>query len=400
MKRYSVKKDLKELWNRHDSEWRDPFQVVAQWQNDESIDPRLLEYTVTGNWWQILEETLSTLIVTREYEHLALAISVLNGKPLISYLQLPHPSGIAVSIKEKKVFIASTRNPNLIFDFSPVSEYINRHEVTITPQEKEYYLTSLIPKCIRFYPGCFYIHDLGMIDGKLYASSVGQNAIVHLADDGHFERVWWPRCIEKQGKPTFDSNYIQLNSIAAGSTVSGSCFTASASTISAYRPGHKKFLVDRCGVIFSGETREPLVSGLTRPHSARFHQGRLFVDDSGYGKLVAVDEAGIETIACLPGWTRGLTFHNNIAFVGTSHVIPKFHFYAPGLDVNKSECGIHAVDLTTGQILGSLYWPFGNQIFAIELVPRDFTSGFPLKLGRKRSSDRERKLFYLFQNGN
>ncbi|HZP80101.1 MAG TPA: hypothetical protein VFB21_00560, partial [Chthonomonadaceae bacterium] len=90
-------------------------------------------------------------------------------------------------------------------------------------------------------------------------------------------------------------------------------------------------------------------------------------------------------------------FHGRIAFVGTSRVIPRFRQYAPGLDVEASVCGVHALDTVTGQVLGSLLWLYGNQIFAIEGVPREWTSGFPFPVGTRRATAREKQLFYTFE---
>src|SRR5439155_7446833 len=103
--------------------------------------------------------------------------------------------------------------------------------------------------------------------------------------------VWWPRCIETADGPDFGRNYLQLNSIAAGPDLAGSFFSASTDQPSARRPGHRNFAVDRRGVIFAGATREAVVRGLTRPHSARLQGGRVWVDNSGYGELGVV-EAG------------------------------------------------------------------------------------------------------------
>ncbi len=392
----SGKQRRRELWQIHDSEWRNPFEVISQWQNVKPADPNLLHFEATDDWWRILDETESTLLVTREYEHLIIAMTVVDDRPLISYLQLPHPSGIAVNAEKKVVYVASTRNPNLIFDFGPVAGNLYRRDVMMEAKEAESYIGMLLPQRIRFYPGCFYMHDLSIIKGRLYANSVGQNTIVRLDNDGGFKRVWWPRCIEKLGKPIFDRNYIQLNSIAAGSSISQSYFSASADKISVRRPGHRNFPVNRRGVIFSGQTREPIVSGLTRPHSARLYKGKIFVDDSGYGELVTVDDSKVLTVTRLPGWTRGLAFHKNIAFVGSSRVLPRFEQYAPGLDSNRTRCGLHAVDLKSGQIQASLYWSYGNQIFAIELIPRNLTIGFPIKIGNKPSSTRGKNIFYSF----
>lgn len=192
-----------------------------------------------------------------------------------------------------------------------------------------------------------------------------------------------------------DRNYLQLNSIAAGASLEESFFSASAERPSTRRPGHLNFAVDRRGVIFSGRTGEAVVRGLTRPHSARLHQGRLWLDNSGYGEFGVQAGDSMERVAKLPGWTRGIGFSGNVAFVGTSRIIPRFAHYAPGVNANKAICGIHAVDLTTGKVLGSLTWPEGNQIFAIEVVDSRKVIGLPFVAGRK-PCEREKRIFYSF----
>ena len=98
-------------------------------------------------------------------------------------------------------------------------------------------------------------------------------------------------------------------------------------------PGQRNYPVDRRGVIFSGATREPVVRGLTRPHSARIWRRKLWVNNSGYGEFGTAGDGAFVTVARLPGWTRGLAFAGGYAFVGVSRVIPRFSAYAPGLDV-------------------------------------------------------------------
>lgn len=381
--------NLDSLWTRHSAEWRDPMQVFSAW-SDAAVDPKLLRAATFGDWWEVLAVTNCTLLVTREYEHLVLALRVSKGKPRVSFMVVPHPSGLAVDIRRGVVHLASTRNPNQIFDLMPVTGAMKRLDAEISAPEDH----PLIPVRSRFLPGSLYIHDLALVGGELHANSVGQNAVVRLYDGGWYERVWWPKCIEVNGEPVFGQNHIQLNSIAAGETLEKSFFSASADKISARRPGHKNFPVDKRGVIFDGRTREVIFRGLTRPHSARLHCGKVWVDNSGYGELGYGDAGKFVAVAKLPGWTRGLCFHGDIAFVGTSRVLPRFHQYAPGLEVEKSVCGIHAVDLNTGKILGGITWANGNQIFTLELVPRLMTGGFPFVVGK--GNDRK-DLFYGFK---
>lgn len=78
------------------------------------------------------------------------------------------------------------------------------------------------------------------------------------------------------------------------------------------RPGHQNYPVDRRGVIFSGKTREPVVRGLTRPHSTRLYQDRLWMNNSGYGEFGVAKDSVFKPIVRLAGWTRGVTFHKKL----------------------------------------------------------------------------------------
>jgi uncharacterized protein (TIGR03032 family) len=377
------------LWSRHHAEWRDPAQVASQWQEARAIDPETLRHGVSGAFWDVLAAADITLIVTREYEHLVMA---LGGDRSVTFLPLPHPSGMAVDRANGVVHIASTRNPNQVYDLRPVTDFLPRRDIK-APRNSD---RPLVPAGSRFYPGCLYMHDLALIGGKLHANAVGQNAVANL-DGRRYERAWWPKCIETEAGPIFSRNHLQLNSIAAGPTLRQSYFSASTDRVSSRRPGMKNFPVDRRGVIFSGRTRDVFCRGLTRPHSARLHGGKVWVDNSGYGELGYAEDGQFRPAVKLPGWTRGLCFHDGVAFVGTSRVIPRFRQYAPGLDVDGSICGVHAVEVKSGKVLGSLTWPAGNQIFAIDWITRSAATGFPFAAGARRAA-KEKALFYCYVN--
>jgi uncharacterized protein (TIGR03032 family) len=387
------RRELSGLWARHNAEWRDAAQITSQWEEARATDPQSLRYRVRGRWWETLAATGMTLLVTREYEHMLVAMCVDESGPKVSFMRLPHPSGIAVDLKRGVVFIASTRNPNQVYELAPVTHLSPRLDVKLDALHDR----PLVPVRSSFLPGSLYLHDLAIVGGALYGAAVGENAIVRLYDDGRHERVWWPRSIETNDGPIFGQNHLQLNSIAAAATLKHSFFSASTERVSARRPGHKNFPVDGRGVIFSGATREVFARGLTRPHSARLREAKIWVDNSGYGELGIAEDGGFTAVARLPGWTRGLCFHSSIAFVATSRVIPRFSQYAPGLDLDKSSCGVHALDVRTGRVLGSLTWPYGNQIFAVEVIPTRLATGFAFTASRGgRALDRQKKLFYTF----
>ena len=324
-----------------------------------------------------------------------MAVAATSSGPLVSYLPLPHPSGLVVDRSRRVVHVASTRNPNQLYELRPASGALERLDLRAAPCKGR----PLVPVRSRFLPGCLYLHDLALIGKELHGNAVGHNAVVRLAEDGQYRRVWWPRCIERAGRPVFGWNQLQLNSIAAGKDLGGSFFSASTDSPSSRRPGHRNFPVDGRGVIFSGRTREPIVRGLTRPHSARLHKGRLWVANSGYGEVGVVEDERFSPVARLDSWTRGLCFCGGVTFVGASRVIPRFRCYAPGLRANADECGVYALDTRTGRWLGSLSWPYGSQIFALDWMPRADTLGFLFRVGGRRSARRENGFFYTFKTG-
>lgn len=389
----SARAEREALWSLHNDEFRDPAEVVSYWQEARRIDPRLLEWETSGRWWEVLAELRITLLVTREYEHLVLAMCADETGPTVSVMRIPHPSGLTIDRTRGVVHIAVTRNPNQIFDLMPVQGLKRRLDTDDSALEGKF----LVPVRTRFLPGCLYIHDLAMVGGRLHANSVGENSVVVLGRLGGCRRVWWPKCIETDNGPIFGRNHLQLNSIAAGDTIEDSFFSASTDEITEIRPGNPDFPVNGRGVIFSGKTGQVIARGLTRPHSARFFDGRIWVDNSGFGEVGLIDAKKFLTVTKLPGWTRGLCFHEGIAFVGSSRVLQRFESYAPGLDPGVAQCGVYAIDAKSGEILGSIVWPFGSQIFAVEWVPCDFTSGFPFRPAQPLSQSDEKLLFYSFQ---
>jgi uncharacterized protein (TIGR03032 family) len=365
--------------------WRHPG-AVAVFAPFDGNPSRLLHHSVRGAWWETLARLGGTLLVTREYEHLIVGLSVVSGRPSVSYMPMPHPSGLSVNADAGVVYVASTRNPNIVFDLMPAGSRPTRHPVR-----------PLVPVRARFFPGRLYTHDLAHIGGRLYATAVGLNAVVALHECGGYEPVWWPKSVERGGLPRMDRNYLQLNGIGAGDALATSFFCASTWRPSSRRPGHLNFKVDRQGVVFSGETREPMASGLTRPHSVRLHRDRIWVDNSGYGQLGFVRGGRFEPVVELPGWTRGLCFRGDVAFVATSRVLHRFRHYAPGVDPARARCGVHAVSVKSGRVLGSLFWPDGDQVFAVEWLPPELSDALPFGTrGERRSST---DLFYELEAG-
>src|SRR5688500_12944799 len=108
-----------ERFVRHDEQWRDPAEVVSGLELTGAPDPALLRARARGRFWDLIDELRITLLVTREYEHLAVGLTMHGGRPRLTALTLPHPSGLAVDVERGRVHVASTRNPNQIVDLAP-----------------------------------------------------------------------------------------------------------------------------------------------------------------------------------------------------------------------------------------------------------------------------------------
>lgn len=369
-------------WKLHDEYLRNPGQILVYSTGKHIISPKLLKYTISNTLVEILKKEKITLLVTREYEHLVIALTVENDRISQSFIELPHPSGLAIDRINNIVYIAATRNPNQIWEFKP-----------------SFGSKFLLPTRVKYFPGKYYLHDLALIGNTLYANSVGQNAVIKVDFNNNIpdKPLWWPKCVEDpSGNLRSDKNYIQLNSIGAGSSIADSFFSASASKVSRRLPGHLNFPVDKRGVLFSGETREVYAAGLTRPHSCRIYNRTVWVDNSGYGEVGFIENKKFVPFGKLHGWTRGLCFFKNIMFVGISKILPRFKHYAPGIKSKNQECGVVALDIKTGKTIGSIIWPYGNQIFSIDWISQPSTIGFPFKL-EKQSNKKIMKMFYNYR---
>jgi uncharacterized protein (TIGR03032 family) len=110
------------------------------------------------------------------------------------------------------------------------------------------------------------------------------------------------------------------------------------------------------GVVVDVASGEIVLSGLSMPHSPRWHDGRLWLLNSGRGELGIVEpESGRFTpVAFCPGYARGLAFAGRHAVIGLSR--PRHNQTFEGLELEErlkakdaeARCGLVVVDTATG----------------------------------------------------
>jgi uncharacterized protein (TIGR03032 family) len=132
----------------------------------------------------------------------------------------------------------------------------------------------------------------------------------------------------------------------------------------------------RGGILMDVASGEVLARGLSMPHSPRWHAGRLWVCESGAGTLGYIDPTTgrYEPIAEVPGFTRGLDFAGNFAFVGLSQVRESAVFSGLPITERLAEqeriCGVYVVNLTSGRVVAlQRFDTTVQEIFAVTVLP-------------------------------
>lgn len=112
------------------------------------------------------------------------------------------------------------------------------------------------------------------------------------------------------------------------------------------------------GLLLDVRTGEPVVTGLSMPHSPRLHDGELYMIQTGTGEFGRVDrDAGrFEPMCFLPGFARGVAFVGRHAIIGVSR--PRKDRTFEGLELDEKlksarmepVCQLAVVNLDTGDI--------------------------------------------------
>jgi uncharacterized protein (TIGR03032 family) len=110
------------------------------------------------------------------------------------------------------------------------------------------------------------------------------------------------------------------------------------------------------GMLMDVTTNEPLLRGLSMPHSPRVHEGRIWLLNSGAGELGFLDSdtKKFVAVAFCPGYARGLAFIRHYALVGLSLARENRTFQGLPLDQAlasrgaEPRCGLLVIDTNTG----------------------------------------------------
>jgi uncharacterized protein (TIGR03032 family) len=214
-------------------------------------------------------------------------------------------------------------------------------------------------------------HELGWAESELWIVNTRFSCLCTIDSEVSFRPRWQPPFISQ----LLPEDRCHLNGLAMRD---GQPRYVSALGISDTAAGWRANKANG-GILMDVPTGEILARGLSMPHSPRWHEGELWFLESGVGSLAKLNIATgqVETVALLPGFTRGLDFAGPFAFVGLSQVRDSNQF--SGLPITERlrpeerACGVWVVDLRTRESVAFLQFTQGVQeIFAVQLVQMRF----------------------------
>lgn len=219
---------------------------------------------------------------------------------------------------------------------------------------------------ITYHTGDLHTHDVAMDAHGLLLVATRFSCLARVSWDYSFTPVWKPKCVSD----LVPEDRCHLNGLAVRDgraryvTVLGLTDA----------PGAWRENKAAGGAVIDITTEEIILGGLAMPHSPRWHEGRLWVLNSGAGELLVIDPAtGSSDVVCrLPGYLRGLCLVGTHALVGLSKIREK-HIFG-GLPVQQHydhlRCGVAVVDCRSGREQGFFEYTSGcEEIYDVQFLP-------------------------------
>lgn len=197
------------------------------------------------------------------------------------------------------------------------------------------------------------IHDVcpGAGDGDYPLFVVTRfNCLATFDQRNSFKPVWKPPFIDRIAA----EDRCHLNGLALRGGKPGFVTCVSTTNVAGGWREHR----ESGGIVMDVESGEIITSGLSMPHSPRWHDGQLYILQSGTGEFGRIDlsTGKFEPMCFLPGFARGVSFTGTHAIIGISR--PRHEGTFEGLALEdrldkeglSSKCQIAVVNLSTGDI--------------------------------------------------
>lgn len=291
----------------------------------------------TAGFPQVLDALGSSLLVSTYQSGRLIVVRNHDGVLNTHFRLFPSPMGIAV--RDQRVALGTKAQVH-VFQNQPAMiaqlEHPERHDACFMPRHTHA-------------TGDIRVHDLAYAGDELWLVNTRFSCLATLDDRHSFVPRWRPPFVTALAP----EDRCHLNGLCV---VDGAPRFVTALGTSDEVDGWREHKIDG-GVLVDVPSGETVSHGMCMPHSPRWHDGRLWLLESGRGVLVTVDLAtGARTdVAAVPGFARGLSFVGPFAFVGLSqvreHVFDGLPLTGEGVERN---CGVWVVDVRNGQTVAWL----------------------------------------------
>lgn len=209
------------------------------------------------------------------------------------------------------------------------------------------------------------IHEIAWSHGELWVVNTRFSCLCTLNPDFSFVPRWKPRFVSD----LVPEDRCHLNGVAI---VNERPAYVTALGTTDLRDGWRT-TKGHGGCVVDIVHNQVICSGLSMPHSPRYHEGRLWILESGTGSLLRLDPESErpQTITHLPGFARGLAIKGSWAFIGLSKIRPTSVMDGVPLAASREslKCGIGVVDLRTGKLVELLQFESAvEEIFDLQLL--------------------------------
>ena len=296
-----------------------------------------VSFSASRGLLQRLQQVDGSLLFT-SYQSNLLYMLGRNGRGGLNvhHTALAKPMGIATT-SSKGFYLATER---------AIEHYTNG--LRADQQVNGLFDANFLPREIHL-TGALDAHDVGvMADGSPIFVNTRFNCLAAPSRMHAFSEIWRPDFISA----LVDEDRCHLNGLAMRDGAPGFVSAVSKSdTIDGWRDRRADG-----GILIDVSSNQIVCTGLSMPHSPRWHEGKLWVLNSGTGELgfVDMDKVSFQPVAFCPGFVRGLAFHGSLAFVGLSK--PRYkRFEGLALDARLAEkdsepwCGVQVIDCQTGR---------------------------------------------------
>jgi uncharacterized protein (TIGR03032 family) len=313
-----------------------------------------LRSVFTQSFPEFLEQLGSSLLVSTYQTGKLICARADDGGLNTHFRNFQRPMGLAVAPGRiaigTRVEVLDYRNIPAV---APKIEPQGKHDACFVPRNKHF-------------TGDIRIHEIAFAGGELWLVATNFSCLATLDAEHSIIPRWKPPFISALG----NEDRCHLNGLCVIDDEIA-YVTALGETD---RPGAWREHKEDGGVVLEVESGQTVLRGLSMPHSPRWHEDRLWVLESGKGTLSVadLDDGSVETVAELPGFTRGLEFAGGLAFVGLSQVRETATFGGLPLMERLDErlCGVWAVDPQSGRIVGFLrFEELVQEVFDVALLP-------------------------------